>query len=116
MVHAGFSPSIRLFEAAATGTPIISDWWQGLDQFFAPGKDIMVAESGDDVVRALTNMNDEQRQAMAQRARARVLEHHTAAHRAIELEKHICEAAEHRRKRRLQLRRPIVPATRPAVS
>jgi spore maturation protein CgeB len=116
MVHAGFSPSIRLFEAAATGTPIISDWWQGLDQFFAPGKEIIVAESSEDVLRAITSMSDEQRRTMADRARARVLEQHTASHRAIELEKYICEAAEHRRKRRLQLRRPIVPATRPAVS
>jgi spore maturation protein CgeB len=116
MVHAGFSPSIRLFEAAATGTPIISDWWQGLDQFFTPAKEIVVAESSEDVVRAITSMSDEQRRAMADRARARVLKQHTASHRAVELEKYICEAAEHRRKRRLQLRRPIVPATRPAVS
>lgn len=115
MVRAGFSPSIRLFEAAATGTPIISDWWQGLDQFFTPGEEILVAKSSKDVVRALRDMSEEQRRAMAERARARVLAEHTAAHRALELERYIREAAQHRRERRLQTRLAGTPAPRPVV-
>ncbi|MDF2763887.1 MAG: glycosyltransferase [Rhodospirillales bacterium] len=115
MVRAGFSPSIRLFEAAATGTPIISDWWQGLDQFFTPGEEILVAKSSKDVVRALRDMGEEQRKSIAERARARVLAGHTAAHRALELERYIREAAQHRRERRLQTRLAGAAATRPVV-
>ena len=42
---AGWSPSVRLFEAAAIGTPIVSDAWPGLDAFFVPGKEILIAEA-----------------------------------------------------------------------
>jgi spore maturation protein CgeB len=115
MVRAGFSPSIRLFEAAATGTPIISDWWQGLDQFFTPGEEIVVAKSSEDVVRTLGGMEEDQRRAIAERARARVLSQHTAAHRAIELETYIREAAQHRRERRLQTRLAGATAPRQVV-
>jgi spore maturation protein CgeB len=50
MTAAGYSPSVRLFEAAACGAPIISDRWSGLDTFFTPGKQILVADSSDEVV------------------------------------------------------------------
>jgi spore maturation protein CgeB len=115
MVRAGFSPSIRLFEAAATGTPIISDWWQGLDQFFTPGEEILVVKSSEDVVRALRDTGEEQRNSIAEKARARVLAGHTAAHRALELERYIREAAQHRRERRLQTRLAGAAATRQVV-
>ena len=115
MVRAGFSPSIRLFEAAATGTPIVSDWWQGLDQFFTPGEEILVAKSSKDVVRALRDTSEERRRAIAERARTRVLAEHTAAHRALELERYIREAAQHRRERRLQMRLAGAPAPRQVV-
>jgi spore maturation protein CgeB len=116
MVRAGHSPSIRLFEAAATGTPIISDWWQGLDEFFRPAEEIVVAKSSEDVMRALRDIGEERRLDIAARARARVLAQHTAAHRAVELERYIREAAQHRRERRLQMRLAGVPASRPAAS
>ena len=45
MAEMGYCPSGRLFEAAACGTPIVSDWWEGLDHFFEPGKEILVAKS-----------------------------------------------------------------------
>jgi spore maturation protein CgeB len=86
MVAAGWSPSVRLFEAAACGVPIISDAWDGLDDFFAPGREIVVARHARDVLESLRDMPEPERQAMAQRARARVLAAHTAAHRAAELE------------------------------
>src|SRR3970282_181668 len=44
MIHAGYSPSVRLFEAAACGCPVISDWWEGLDQFFKVDEEILVAD------------------------------------------------------------------------
>ena len=85
MAAAGYCPSGRLFEAAACGTPIVSDWWDGLDRFFDPGREIAVAATAEDVVAALA-MGPRQRGAMARRARERVLAFHTADVRARELE------------------------------
>jgi spore maturation protein CgeB len=85
MVRAGHSPSVRLFEAAACGVPIISDWWEGLDGFFTPGKEILIARTSDDVLGFVRDMDEEQRQEIGNRARRRILTAHTAAHRAAEL-------------------------------
>ncbi|HYH08822.1 MAG TPA: glycosyltransferase [Thermoanaerobaculia bacterium] len=92
MIRAGWSPSVRLFEAAACGVPIISDWWDGLDSLFEPGREILIAESSKDVLRFL-RMNEEDRKRIGLRARARVIEEHTAAHRAAELESYVAEAS-----------------------
>lgn len=86
MIRAGFSPSVRLFEAAACATPIISDYWDGLDSFFEIDKEILVARTPDDTLRYLREMNDDERRAIGERARQRVLREHTAAHRAAQLE------------------------------
>ena len=86
MIAAGFSPSVRLFEAAACGTPIISDSWEGIETLFEPGLEILIARSSSDVVQWIHDMPEEQRRALGQRARSRVLAEHTAAHRAAELE------------------------------
>jgi spore maturation protein CgeB len=86
MVLAGYSPSVRLFEAAACGVPIITDAWQGLETFFVPDEEILIAKDTDDVVRHLTGMTDERRVAIGERARQRVLREHTASHRAATLE------------------------------
>ncbi|MBW8786071.1 MAG: glycosyltransferase, partial [Novosphingobium sp.] len=53
MIAAGWSPSVRLFEAAACGIPVISDRWDGLDQLFAPGREIILADTTEQVVQAL---------------------------------------------------------------
>src|SRR5687767_43916 len=86
MIKAGYSPSVRLFEAAACGVPIISDWWEGLDTIFTPGREVLVARSPQDVLRALRETDEAQRRAIGARARERVLSAHTAARRAAELE------------------------------
>lgn len=86
MVRAGWSPSVRLFEAAACGTPIISDWWDGLDEFFEPGREILIARSARDTEEYLHDVPAAERAQVGTRARARVLANHTAAHRAEELE------------------------------
>jgi len=91
MVRAGYSPSVRLFEAAACGTPLISDWWSGLDSYFEPGVEILISRSADDTLRYLKETPEEERRAISRRARARVLQEHTAAHRAAELEKYLLE-------------------------
>ncbi len=88
MVRAGFAPSVRLFEAAACGTPIISDAWPGLETFFTPGEEICVARDADDTLGCLTGLDESERLAIGRRARAKVLTAHTAAHRAAELEQY----------------------------
>ena len=91
MVAAGFSPSVRLFEAAACGTPIISDAWEGLGTFFEPGSEILVAHRSEDVVQALSSVSALERREIGRRARERVLREHTAAHRAALLESYARE-------------------------
>jgi spore maturation protein CgeB len=91
MVQAGWSPSVRLFEAAACGVPVVSDWWEGLDAFFRPDKEILVAHSPDDVLRHLADVDEQRRREIGEAARARVLAEHTAEHRAVELEQHVAE-------------------------
>lgn len=86
MIRAGWSPSVRLFEAAACGVPIISDWWDGLDSLFEPEREILIAETSSDVIRYLRKLDERERRAIGARARERVLHEHTAAHRARELE------------------------------
>ncbi len=88
MIAAGWSPSVRLFEAAACGTPIISDHWDGIDGIFADGTEIILAYGAQDVIAAL----DRDATALGRAARARVLADHTATTRAAQLEAHLIEA------------------------
>jgi spore maturation protein CgeB len=88
MIAAGWSPSVRLFEASACGTPILSDRWSGIDSLFEPGREIMLADSTEEVIAALSRASAH----IGEAARRRVLDAHTAAHRAAELESHLIEA------------------------
>jgi spore maturation protein CgeB len=90
MIAAGYSPSVRLFEAAACATPIISDSWRGLEEFFLPNEEILIARSPEDTLRYLSMPEDERRD-LGRRARKRVMQEHTAKHRAAELESYINE-------------------------
>jgi spore maturation protein CgeB len=85
MIATGYAPSVRLFEAAACGVPVISDRWNGLDTFFEPGREILLADDADTMLNYLDTLPERERVAIGQRARARVLAAHTAAHRAREL-------------------------------
>jgi len=91
MIAAGFSPSVRLFEAGACGAPLISDQWAGIESLFEPGRDIVLADGPEDTLRALA-MSEADREALAAAGRARILAEHTAGHRAAELECHLTEA------------------------
>jgi spore maturation protein CgeB len=91
MVEVGHSPSVRLFEAAACGVPIIGDVWTGIDAFFEPGREILLAESAEQVLDYLTKMKEPERKAIGRRGRERVLEQHTARHRARRLELYLRE-------------------------
>lgn len=84
MAAMGWCPSGRLFEAAACGVPILSDAWEGLDRFFAPGEEILVAAGTDDALAAL-DLDDAALRRIARAARERALAEHTAEHRAREL-------------------------------
>jgi nucleoside-diphosphate-sugar epimerase/spore maturation protein CgeB len=90
MIAAGWSPSVRLFEAASCATPVISDIWEGIETLFEPDGEIILAQDTDQVVQRLTSGDSA---AIGKAARARILVAHTAAHRAAELEQHIEEAA-----------------------
>lgn len=96
MIERGWSPSVRLFEAAACATPIVSDRWAGLDQLFAPDREIVLADATAEVL-ALLERNDAAR--IGEAGRARVLAAHTAGHRAAELEEHLRKAGGARAKR-----------------
>jgi spore maturation protein CgeB len=85
MRRVGYCPSGRLFEAAACGAAVISDAWPGLEDFFEPGKEILIASTSEDVVAALEAPR-EQHSRIGRAARERFLAAHTAAHRARELE------------------------------
>ena len=95
MVQAGYSPSVRLFEAAACGATIVSDNWPGLATFFEPRAEILLPVSGDDVLRYLTGYAEAELLRIGEHAQQRVLDEHTSEHRAAEFERAV-EAAQPR--------------------
>jgi spore maturation protein CgeB len=107
MVAAGWSPSVRLFEAAACGVPVISDVWPGIEAFFAPGKEILLAHEPGQVMDWLRRMPETTRRAIGEAARCRVLAEHTADHRVQTLERYINRAVP---------RRNVIPVAQERVS
>ena len=91
MIAAGFSPSVRLFEAAACAAPIVSDRWDGIETVLEPGREILLADTTDDMLGLL--QSEEDLTHVGNAARRRILGSHTSAHRAAELERHLMEAA-----------------------
>ena len=91
MARMGYCPSGRLFEAAACGVAMVSDEWAGLETFFEPDVEIIVARTTDDVMAAMQLPRTELER-IARAGRQRVIESHTAAHRAAELESIFDEA------------------------
>ena len=81
----GYSPSVRLFEAAACGIPIISDQWEGIETFFKPGEEILLARDTREVMTLLRELPEKERDSVGARARKRVLRDHTARRRAEDL-------------------------------
>lgn len=89
MVAAGWSPSVRLFEAGAVGAAVISDFWPGIDQLFRPGEEIMLPRSTEEVVQILESTTDEERRAIGSALRERILREHAADQRAEQLERYL---------------------------
>ena len=84
MAAMGWCPSGRLFEAAACACPVLSDEWEGLDRFFTPGEEILLARDAQDALAAL-ELGPARLREIGEAARARFLREHTSAHRADEL-------------------------------
>jgi spore maturation protein CgeB len=87
MAKFGFSPATRVFEAAGAGSCIVTDAWKGIDTFFEPGKEILVAESGEDVAAIMDELTPKDAKKIGQAALKKVLQKHTYAGRAEEFEK-----------------------------
>jgi spore maturation protein CgeB len=87
----GYTPSGRLFEAASCGTPVLTDRFPGVEEFFAPGAEILLVEASSDVQAAL-DLTDAELRRIGAAARERTLAQHTGANRARELVS-ACEAA-----------------------
>jgi spore maturation protein CgeB len=92
MASMGYSPSVRLFEAAACGVPIISDRWPGIEQFFKPSEEILIVDDSQQVTQLLEELPDERRRNVAAAARRRLMQQHTPEHRARALEDYYREA------------------------
>ncbi|HEV2325977.1 MAG TPA: glycosyltransferase [Terracidiphilus sp.] len=97
MVASGYAPSVRLFEAAACGAVILSDWWAGLDQFLTPARELLLVHDTCDVTQILHSMTDAERVCMGKAARERILAHHTSQHRAMQFEEIVARCRTPRR-------------------
>jgi spore maturation protein CgeB len=95
MAQAGYSPSVRVFEAAACAATMVSDNWPGLDSFFAPGREILVPARPEDVVAYLSQADEAELRRIGRAAQERVLAEHTAARRAQQFEDYVGRAGTH---------------------
>jgi spore maturation protein CgeB len=86
MARNGFSPATRVFEAAGAGACLISDAWEGIELFLEPGREVLVAASGDELVGHLRELDVERARTIGAAARRRVLAEHTYDHRATQLQ------------------------------
>ena len=86
MAAYGFSPPTRVFEAAGAGACLITDDWEGIEQFLEPGDEILVAKDGREVASLLVGLGSERAREIGSAAKARVLADHTYAQRAIQVE------------------------------
>lgn len=91
MARFGFSPATRVFEAAGAGACIITDYWKGIDQFFEPGKEIIVVKNGEEVAEKLSALTPERAKEIGKAAYEKVLAQHTYQQRAELLEKVISQ-------------------------
>jgi spore maturation protein CgeB len=98
----GFSPSVRLFEAAACGTPVISDHWPGIETILEPGTEILLVSNAREVIQILRDIPEDRRLTVADNARRRILADHTPNHRVRQLEAYYLEATGRRRRKLMQ--------------
>ncbi|WP_205480811.1 CgeB family protein [Sphingomonas arenae] len=87
MANIGFSPATRVFEAAGAAACLITDAWEGIEQFLKPDEEVLVARDGQDVAEHLARLTPERARAIGQAALDRVLQEHTYAHRGAEADR-----------------------------
>jgi len=92
MADVGFSPPTRVFEAAGAGACLITDKWRGIERFFEPGREILVAENAEEIVELLRDKSAAEAHAIGEAMRMRALSEHTYAQRADEVEQILCAA------------------------
>ncbi|AJE49063.1 CgeB family protein [Celeribacter indicus] len=97
MAEVGFSPATRVFEAAGAGACLITDAWEGIDRFLAPGSEVLVARDGRDVIELLSGLTRDRARQIGRAARARLLAGHTYAHRAREVGALLAGLRDHKR-------------------
>jgi spore maturation protein CgeB len=93
MAAVGFSPATRVFEAAGAGACLITDAWDGIGLFLEPGEAVLVARDGDEVVEHLQRLSPERARQIGQAAQRRVLDQHTYARRALQVEALLCSGS-----------------------
>jgi len=86
MAAVGFSPPTRVFEAAGAGACLITDYWTGIEMFFEPGKEILVARGPEELVGHLRNVSTSEAKEIGRNMQARALREHTYALRARQFE------------------------------
>jgi len=86
MARFGYSPATRVFEAAGAGACILTDYWEGIEQFFEPGSEILVARNGDEVLGVMDSLNDRRAAVIGRAAYRRATSEHTYAGRAAQVE------------------------------
>jgi spore maturation protein CgeB len=86
MASIGFSPATRVFEAAGAAACLITDAWEGIEQFLEPGVEVLVARDGQDVIEQLRSLTPERARAIGEAALKRVLAEHTYAHRGAQVD------------------------------
>lgn len=91
MARYGYSPPTRIFEAAGAGACLITDAWKGIDRFLEPGRECLVAQSGEEVIEHLRALTPERARTVGAAARERLLAEHTYAHRAETVEETLQE-------------------------
>jgi spore maturation protein CgeB len=94
MAANGFSPATRVFEAAGAGACLITDAWEGIELFLAPGSEVLLAHDGGEVAALVQELDRERARAIGEAARARVLREHTYADRAAQVEALLVEASQ----------------------
>jgi spore maturation protein CgeB len=106
MARYGFSPATRVFEAAGAGACIITDYWEGIDLFFEPGTEILVARDGKEVAALLAALTPARARAIGQAAYQKVLAAHTYGHRADQLEQVLATEIGQRAKQGVEAQQP----------
>ena len=86
MARYGFSPATRVFEAAGAGACVITDYWEGIDQFLEPDEEVLVARGEEQVIEIISGLTPERARSIGDAAYRRVLAKHTYRHRAEQVE------------------------------